>query len=62
MKPLDSPQELSIKRFRKGGWCSVEGCGLRQYRSPSGWVCENGHGSAPTLPAEPMVSENSAAL
>lgn len=29
--------------------CVVPGCGLPQWRSPSGWVCDNGHGGVPPL-------------
>lgn len=47
------PGELDITQFRHVGWCSVENCGLPQYRSPSGAVCENGHGGVPTLPCDP---------
>lgn len=35
-----------VTRFRfLGTWCSV--CHEKQYRSPSGAVCINGHGGAP---------------
>lgn len=40
-----------LSSFRFLGWCGD--CGEKQYRSLSGAVCENGHGGAETLPADP---------
>jgi hypothetical protein len=45
--PLDS--------FPYLGLCAV--CGEPQYRTPSGSLCENGHGGAPTVQDVPAVPE-----
>jgi len=34
-------------------WCAVPNCGERQFLCPSGIVCKNGHGGAPSLNEKP---------
>jgi hypothetical protein len=48
------PKHRPVNTYRQIGWCGVEGCGLPQYKCPSGSVCEKGHGGAPTLLTAPQ--------
>lgn len=45
-EPPEPPAPAAFKVRPKSAerWCSD--CGLRQWKSPGGWVCENGHGGA----------------
>jgi hypothetical protein len=40
----------SERRRRTKTRCGVPGCGLPQYRTPHGDVCDAGHGGAPGIP------------
>lgn len=47
--PLIADPGFAVRPRGSQRICSVPGCGKKQWRSPSGWVCDNGHGGAPPL-------------